>query len=67
MAAKPLCGLLRTKTAYYRTPDGERIFDPDSTTACYTCLTTQRPYGPDGMPADAHSCGEERGCFEQEK
>ena len=67
MAAKPLCGLLRTKTAYYRTPVGERIFDPDSTTACYTCLATQRPYGPDGMPVDPGSCGAERGCFEEEK
>jgi hypothetical protein len=67
MASRPLCGLLRTKTAYYRTPDGERMFDPDSTTACYTCLLTQRPYGPDGMPAHPGSCGEERGCFEEEK
>ena len=25
----PFCALLRTKTAYYRTPDGERIFKPD--------------------------------------
>lgn len=60
------CAHLRTKTAYYRTPDGERIFKPDDSTACYTCLKTQRPVGPDGRPADAQSCGTERGCFEQE-
>ena len=35
--ASPFCALLRTKTAYYRTPDGERIFKPDDSTACYTC------------------------------
>jgi len=61
------CGLLRTKTAYYRTPDGVRMFDPDSTTACYTCLNTQRPYGPDGEPADTDSCGPSRGCYEEER
>ena len=60
------CALLRTKTAYYRTPDGERIFKPDDSTACYTCLTTQRPVGPDGRPVDAQACGTDRGCFEQE-
>ena len=62
----PFCALLRTKTAYYRTPDGERIFKPDESTACYTCLKTQRPVGPDGGPVDAHACGADRGCFEQE-
>ncbi|HUY25959.1 MAG TPA: hypothetical protein VMV27_00950 [Candidatus Binataceae bacterium] len=67
MATRKFCGLLRTKTAYYRTPDGERRFDPDSTTACYTCLLTQRPFGPDGEPADADSCGENRGCYEEER
>ena len=61
------CALLRTKTAYYRNPDGERMFDPDSSTACYTCLKTQRPVGPDGRPVDAHSCGAGRGCFEREQ
>jgi hypothetical protein len=45
--ASPFCALLRTKTAYYRTPDGDRIFKPDDSTACYTCLKTQRPVGPD--------------------
>jgi hypothetical protein len=66
MATRHYCRLLRTKTAYYRTPTGERIFEPDSTTACYTCLKTQRPVGPDAMPSDADSCGAERGCFEEE-
>ena len=49
--ASPFCALLRTKTAYYRTPDGERIFKPDESTACYTCLKTQRPVGPTGGPS----------------
>jgi hypothetical protein len=60
------CLYLRTKTAYFRTPDGERMFNPESSTACYTCLKTQRPFGPDAMPADANSCGEDRGCFDKE-
>lgn len=63
---RQFCLYLRTKTAYFRTPDGERMFDPDSSTACYTCLKTQRPYGPDGQPADADSCGADRGCFDPE-
>ena len=60
------CALLRTKTAYYRTPDGDRIFKPDDSAACYTCLKTQRPVGPDGRPVDAESCGDGRGCYQQE-
>ena len=63
---RQFCLNLRTKTAYFRTPDGERMFDPDSSTACYSCLKTQRPYGPDGMPADADTCGADRGCFDRE-
>lgn len=65
-ARRQFCLYLRTKSAYFRTPDGERIFEPESPTACYTCLKTQRPYGPDGMPADAASCGDDRGCFDRE-
>ncbi len=60
------CLYLRTKSAYFRSADGARVFEPESSTACYTCLKTQRPYGPDGMPADADSCGAERGCHERE-
>lgn len=67
MASQNFCLYLRTKTAYYRDLEGHRMFDPESSTACYTCLKTQRPFGPDGMPADADSCGERRGCFEEEK
>ncbi|HXW83895.1 MAG TPA: hypothetical protein VEJ86_05790 [Candidatus Binataceae bacterium] len=61
------CGWLRTKNAYFRSDSGERMFNPESTTACYSCLKTQRPVGPDGAPADAESCSEERGCFEEER
>jgi hypothetical protein len=50
------CALLRTKTAYFRSHDGERLFDPESTTACYNCLVTQRPFGPHGMPVNAEWC-----------
>jgi hypothetical protein len=62
------CLYLRTKTAYFRTPDGERMFDPESSTACYTCLKTQRPFGPDARPADADSCvtSVDRNCFEKD-
>ncbi len=61
------CLYLRTKSAYFRTASGERIFD-ESSTACYTCLKTLRPVGPDGMPADAQAChGRERGCFEEDR
>jgi hypothetical protein len=58
-----LCGMLRTKTAYWRSPQGERSFEPESSTACYTCVLTQRPFGPDGLPANAQTCGRDRGCF----
>ena len=64
---REFCLYLRTKSAYFRTPEGARIFEPESSTACYTCLKTQRPYGPDGMPADANSCGDGRGCFDAEE
>jgi hypothetical protein len=67
MNSRRYCLLLRTKTAYYRTPTGERMFHPESTTACYTCLRTQLPVGPDGLPAGADSCGERRGCYQEDK
>jgi hypothetical protein len=61
------CALLRTKTGYFRSAAGVRLIDRESTTACYTCLLTQRPYGPDGMPVTADSCGAERGCYQREE
>ena len=57
------CRLLRTKLGYFRAPDGDRLIDPDSTTACYTCLLTQRPVGPDGLPVHAARCRPARECF----
>jgi hypothetical protein len=60
------CLMLRTKTGYFRSAAGERLIDPDSTTACYNCLLTQRPFGPDGMPADAEFCREDRSCFRRD-
>lgn len=65
-ANRKYCVLLRTKMAYFRSPDGERLTDPDDPTACYACLLTQRPFGPDGAPANAETCGEERVCFREE-
>ncbi|MFI5352479.1 MAG: hypothetical protein ACHQZS_05885 [Candidatus Binatales bacterium] len=65
-AKRKYCVLLRTKTGYYRSPEGERLIDPDSSTACYNCLLTQRPVGPDGMPVEARSCSEDRACFRDE-
>ena len=61
------CGMLRTKTGYWCSPQGERLIDPESSTACYTCVLTQRPYGPDGLPANARSCGPDRGCFKPDR
>jgi len=61
------CALLRTKNGYFRSPAGERLIDPSSSTACYHCVLTQRPYGPDGMPVNAIECGAERGCFVAER
>ncbi len=62
------CLYLRTKSAYFRDAEGERIFEPGNSTACYMCLRTLRPVGPDGMPADAESCRTlERGCFQEER
>jgi hypothetical protein len=63
---RKFCTMLRTKSGYFRSASGERLIDPGSTTACYTCLLTQRPFGPDGMPADADYCGSDRGCFKPE-
>jgi len=57
------CAMLRTKSAYFRSAAGARLFDPDSSTACYTCVLTQRPYGPDGMPANTDYCGATRRCY----
>lgn len=61
------CGMLRTKMAYFRAPDGRRLINPASSTACYICMRTLKPYGPDGIPADALQCGPGRVCFEEEK
>lgn len=61
------CLYLRTKSAYFRSASGERIFEPESSTACYTCLKTLRPVGPDGMPVDVELCRGDRGCFEEDK
>jgi len=57
------CLMLRTKTGYFRSLQGQRLIDSDDSTACYSCLLTQRPFGPDGMPADPADCGHERACF----
>lgn len=61
--AAQFCALLRTKFSYFRAPGGARLIDPASATACYSCLRTQRPFGPDDRPADAASCGLARSCF----
>jgi hypothetical protein len=60
------CLMLRTKSGYFRSQEGERMIHPDSTTACYVCLVTQHPFGPDGMPVDPASCGSARACFKAE-
>jgi hypothetical protein len=61
-----LCLMLRTKAGYFRSLEGERLIDGNDNTACYTCLLTQRPFGPDGMPTDPAHCGEARACFRPE-
>ena len=61
--ARSFCLMMRTKTGYVRSADGVRMIDPESSTACYTCLLTQRPFGPDGMPANPDFCGSARDCF----
>ncbi len=66
-SSRRFCFYLRTKSAYFRAPTGERIFEPQSSTACYTCLKTQRPFGPDAMPVDANRCGENRSCSEEDR
>jgi hypothetical protein len=58
------CAMLRTKFSYFRAPGGARLIDPASATACYTCMRTQRPFGPDDRPAGADfCCGADRTCF----
>jgi hypothetical protein len=63
---RSFCAMLRTKNGYFRSSMGERLIDARSSTACYNCLLTQRPYGPDGMPANADYCGPQRSCFKPE-
>lgn len=65
--SRKFCRYLRSKKGYFRAADGVRMIDPDSTTACYTCLRTLRPWGPDDKPADADTCGPDRGCFTEER
>jgi hypothetical protein len=65
-AERRFCLYLRTKNGYFRSPEGERLIDPDSSTACYTCLLTQRPVGPDGLPCAARDCGPDRACFRED-
>ncbi|MGH7934006.1 MAG: hypothetical protein ACREQN_12700 [Candidatus Binataceae bacterium] len=60
------CALLRTKNGYFRSPAGERLIDADSSTACYNCLMTQRPVGPDGLPATADRCRSDRVCYRED-
>lgn len=60
------CAMLREKNGYFRSPTGDRLIDPASSTACYTCLLTQRPFGPDAMPVNAEYCAPTRGCFQPE-
>jgi hypothetical protein len=52
--------------AYFRSHEGERQFNPGSTTAWYNRLVTQRPFGPDGLPVNAGPCRADRGCFKPE-
>jgi hypothetical protein len=61
------CLMLRTKTGYFRSLQGDRLIDTDDTTACYNCLLTQRPFGPDGMPANAAFCRADRACFRADR
>lgn len=65
-ANKKYCLMLRTKMGYFRSSSGDRLIDPESTTACFNCLITQRPFGPDGMPANADYCSSDRACFRPE-
>ena len=67
LAEARFCAMLRTKMGYFRSPDGARMIDPESTTACYSCLRTFKPYGPDGLPVDASTCVRDRACFEEEQ
>jgi hypothetical protein len=60
------CLMLRTKGGYFRSLEGRRLIDAEDSTACYTCLLTQRPFGPDGMPAEPAYCGDARACFRPE-
>ncbi|MGZ6195693.1 MAG: hypothetical protein ACXWML_10735 [Candidatus Binataceae bacterium] len=65
-ATENFCLYLRTKSGYFRSPEGRRLIDPDSSTACYRCLLTQSPVGPDGLPCDARQCTDSRSCFKEE-
>lgn len=56
------CASLRTKMIYVagraRAP-----LDRESSTACYWCLHTMSPVGPDDGPVRPRSCTAARGCY----
>lgn len=59
-----LCRHLRTKTWYVPDSHAERDVSRSSATTQYWCLKTMRSDGPDGAPALAEDCTDERSCFE---
>ena len=59
-----VCRMLRTKMSFGAlqsgAPDWRR---GESTTACYWCLRTMEPAGPDGNYAHPHNCQDGRTCY----
>ena len=58
-----VCRRLRTKAAFFNTPDAPPWQAGESTSAVYWCLGTMETWGPDEGLAHPHCCKENRSCF----
>jgi hypothetical protein len=58
------CVWLRTKKAYFPLPQAGDVESP-APTACWWCLKTLEPLGPDGSTSDPAACATDaRRCYE---
>jgi hypothetical protein len=58
------CVWLRTKAMYLNLPDPGTP-ETDASTACWWCLKSADPFGPDGRTVEPLSCGRPgRSCYE---
>ena len=65
-ALRTRCVWLRTKAMYLNLPDpGTPPAEGEGGAACWSCLRTSDPFGPDGHVSDPVACGAPgRPCYE---